>query len=82
MHNVICIRKEFSKKVKKGHRYAGPYTKVRLRKCNNCGNNFWSPGTIGRTWCKDECYLQIKRKKSYFESDIGFFTGCKNAIYY
>ena len=52
-------KEAFSKMVKDSHRYAGPYTKVKLRKCTNCNSEFWSDG---RTWCKDECYISIKRK--------------------
>lgn len=52
-------KEKFSKSVKENHRYAGPYTPIKLIQCTNCNKSFW---TTGRTWCEDLCFLKIKRK--------------------
>lgn len=53
----------FSNCVKLGHRYQGPYCKIKWISCTHCGKEFWGSRDRGHfTTCSDKCFLAIKRK--------------------
>ena len=50
-------------RVKLGHRYQGPYCKIKWLNCSHCGVGFWaSTHKEHYTTCSDVCFLAVKRK--------------------
>jgi predicted nucleic acid-binding Zn ribbon protein len=53
----------YSKAVKQGHLFQGPYCGIKMRKCGACGEEFWASKSKPQyTTCSEECFLFVKRK--------------------